>query len=103
MSNETLRGTLLNKHHRYSLAEFCQACGGDEQWIIALVEEGILDPTGTSQAQWRFGERSALRALRARRMQKDFELDLASLALVLELLDEIQSLRARLRIAGAPD
>jgi len=48
--------------------------------------------------EWRFTNVELERARRARRLQLDFELDNASLPLVLELLGEVQRLRRRLRM-----
>ncbi len=55
---------------------------------------------GREPAHWRFGGASLHRAHAALRLQRDLEINLAGVALALELLDEIESLRMRLRAMG---
>ncbi|MGB0515087.1 MAG: chaperone modulator CbpM, partial [Wenzhouxiangellaceae bacterium] len=60
--------------------------------------EGVVRPTGERLSEWRFPDHEIERARRARRLQRDLGLNTASLPLVLELLGEVEHLRARLRI-----
>jgi chaperone modulatory protein CbpM len=63
-----------------------------------LVQEGILDPRRDRPGHWRFSAASLQRARTAIRLQRDLDINLAGVALALQLLDEIDSLRARLRL-----
>jgi chaperone modulatory protein CbpM len=65
-----------------------------------LVDIGVLEPQGREPARWQFGGASLQRARRALRLQRDLDIDLAGAALALQLLDEIESLRSRLRVIG---
>jgi chaperone modulatory protein CbpM len=65
--------------------------------VAALVEEGILEPEGTRRGRWRFPADSIRRARTAVRLQRDLELNLAGVALALDLLDRVERLRARVR------
>lgn len=67
------------------------------EWVIALVDEGVPDPLGQDPAHWRFAGASLRRARAALRLQRDLGINLAGAALVLDLIDEVGSLRARLR------
>jgi chaperone modulatory protein CbpM len=58
------------------------------------VEEGILEPAGHNPAQWRFSGTSLQKAHIAMRLQRDLEINLAGVALALDLMDEIESLQA---------
>jgi chaperone modulatory protein CbpM len=49
---------------------------------------------------WRFGGAELSRVRRIRRLQRDFDANLASVAVMLDLLDEIERLRTMLRRAG---
>ncbi|MFW2372200.1 MAG: chaperone modulator CbpM, partial [Gammaproteobacteria bacterium] len=72
------------------------------EWIIELVEIGALEPVAPKplsyeQIQWRFTASSLQRARKASRLQRDLGVNLAGVALALDLLDEIDALESRLR------
>lgn len=81
----------------FSLAELSRACGVDVTTVEALVHEGVLPVQGDSPTQWRFNGSILPRARKATRLSLDLELGAAGAALVLELLDEIATLKAQLR------
>ena len=88
---------LVEQEVEFSLLELCRACSTDSGQLMLLVEEGVLTPRGDAPHEWRF-EGSALRRARAAlRLGRDLELTPAATALVLDLLDEIDTLKARLR------
>lgn len=66
--------------------------------LIALVEEGIIAPTRRDETDYRFSGHSLRRGIKAIRLQRDLNLNLAGVALALDLLEENRMLRARLRI-----
>lgn len=104
MSEQTLtialQGCLLEEQTPLSLAELCRACAVRAEWVVELVAEGVLDPSGTEPGQWRFTSLHLHRAGIARRLQHDLDINLPGVALALQLLDEIEDLQTRLRIAG---
>ena len=81
----------------FSLLELCRACGADSGQLLLLVEEGVLTPRGDAPHQWRFEGSALPRARAALRLGRDLELSPGATALVLDLLDEICALKARLR------
>jgi chaperone modulatory protein CbpM len=91
---------ILEEHSQLTLADLCRACTVHAERIIELVDAGILEPQGREPARWIFAGNSLQRARTALRLQRDLELNLAGAALALELLDEIDSLKAQLRAAG---
>jgi chaperone modulatory protein CbpM len=91
---------IVEEEIRFTLADLCRACRAERAQLIALVDEGVLDPAGSGPDDWQFGGRSMRRARQALRLARDLELGVAGAALVLDLLDEIQSLRSSLRRAG---
>jgi chaperone modulatory protein CbpM len=97
MKETTLTGLLLDEQIELSLTEISHACSTSPEWIIELVEEGVLEPIGGAQAEWRFQGTSIQKAHAAMRLQRDLDINLAGVALALDLLDEIEDLRARLR------
>lgn len=80
------------------LEELCRACSLERGILIEWVKEGVVIPRGGDEQRWVFGGRQVRRARIARRLQRDLGLDTASLPLVMDLLDEVRSLRNRLRI-----
>lgn len=92
---------ILEEQTQLTLDDICRACAIDAERIIELVDVGVLEPRGREPAHWLFGGASLPRARTALRLQHDLDIDLAGAALVLELLDEIASLRTRLRAMGA--
>ncbi len=92
-----LRGDLLDEDVEITLAQLCQACELSEAQIIELVEQGIIDPLGPEPAEWRFVSVSLRRVRITRNLQRDLGVNAPGAALALELLEEIEELRTRLR------
>lgn len=97
MAGETLTGILLDERYELTVAELCRACAGTDDWVVELVREGVLDPVDARAREWRFPGTSLRRARTAMRLQRDLGLNLAGIALALDMLDEIDNLRSRLR------
>ena len=94
-------GYILEEQTELTLADICRACAAQNDMIIALVHEGVLAPLGDSVSnppdQWHFSGVHLQRARVALRLQNDLGVNLAGAALALELLDELEALRTRLR------
>jgi chaperone modulatory protein CbpM len=80
-----------------SLSELCLACQITAEQAFALVEEGVIEPQGAEPTGWRFQLVSVRRVRRAYRLTRDLGINLAGAALAVELLEEIEQLRAHLR------
>ena len=100
MSNEktlVITGMVIDSDHPLTIAELSHACCMHAEWVMELVEEGILEPTSRRQRnRLQFSGNSLRRALVVRRLQRDLGVNLAGAALALELMDEMDTLRARL-------
>ena len=83
-----------------TLAEVCRVCGVETGFIVELVDEGVLAPAGPEPQRWRFTHIHLRRARVASHLQRDLGVNPPGAALVLELLDEIETLRARLEALG---
>ncbi len=94
---ELLRGEILEQDTELSLSELCRASRLPIEGVLALVEHGVIEPLGGEPAQWRFRGISLWRARAARRLGYELGLNTAGVALAIELLEEIERLRARLR------
>lgn len=91
---------ILEEQTGLTLDDLCLACAVRDEQIIALVDVGVLEPQGREPACWRFGGASLHRARMALRLQRDLDIDVAGAALALQLLEEIDTLKARLRAIG---
>ncbi len=98
--DEILTGVVVEGTDSLTLAEFACACGAEATWVLELVAEEVLHPTGGDPEGWRFGGRELTRARRFQRLQRDLGANLDAVAVILELLDEIDRLKGRLRRAG---
>ncbi|WP_027245886.1 chaperone modulator CbpM [Leisingera daeponensis] len=83
-----------------SLDELCRFCQADRNWIIDLVEHGVLEPEGASVQSWQFHSLSIARAKKARRLNRDLGVNTAGVALVLDLLAEREEMLRRLAVLG---
>ncbi len=93
---DILEAELLEDDNAMTLAELARRCATDAEWLLQLVNEGILVPSGRALPEWRFSHISIWRVRRVQRLQVDLGVNLAGAALALEMLDEIESLRRRL-------
>jgi chaperone modulatory protein CbpM len=91
-----LAGVILEEQAELTLVEVSRICGVEVEWVVELVQEGVLEPAGGETPDWVFTGVQLRRVLAARRLQQDLGLNLPGVALALQLLDEIDSLRARL-------
>ena len=92
---------VIDETLEFTLVELSQACHVDSAQLEALVSEGVLAPSGSNPADWRFDGPSLRRSRLALRLGRDLELNAAGAALVVDLLDRIEGLSARLRRLGA--
>lgn len=72
-------------------------CHVRREKVLELVQEGIIEPLRRTPEPWRFGGPALTRARKAVRLERDLEINLGAVALILDLLDEIETLKARAR------
>jgi chaperone modulatory protein CbpM len=96
-SNSLLDGCILEEDAVISLAELCSACSVHAEYIIALVDEGILEPECGDTGAWRFAGTSLKRTRMVIHLERDLGVNIAGAALVLDLMEELEGLRAQLR------
>lgn len=102
MNQKILDGILLDEKSELTLVDLCCACSSTEEWIVELVQEGALEPfnlqsIGKQHTQWLFTADSLQKARTAKRLQRDLNINLAGIALALNLLEQIETLETRLR------
>ncbi len=91
-----LTGIIVEDSTEFTLAELSRACGMPAEWILNLVEEGVIEPVGSDQTHWHFPGHCLRRVCIAQRLQSDLGINLAGTALALELLEEVETLRQRI-------
>lgn len=109
---------VVEEQIEFTLVELSRACCVEVEQIAALIAEGVLEPkisatpaagptaaraavsTEATYAQWRFSGSSLRRARLALRLSHDLEVNAPGVALALDLMDEIEELRARLHRLG---
>ena len=74
-----------------SFDELVSACGQERQWVIALIEENIIEYDVPNSEQFSGYQLTTVR--RASRLSRDFEASVPAIGLILELLDELEQLR----------
>lgn len=95
---------IIDEQHALTLAEFSHACAVQAGYIVELVDEGLLTPETEEEHEphlWRFASDQMRRARVALRLQNDLGVNLAGVALALQLLDEIETLQQRLNAIDA--
>lgn len=94
--------TIIDEQNALTLTELSHACSVQSGYIIELVDEGLITPQIMAEEHephcWRFTGTQMRRARTALRLQSDLGINLAGVALALQLLDEIETLRMRLSV-----
>lgn len=103
MTNLTVTASVsITNDKPIAAQELAQACGADIHWVVQLVEVGIVqgDCLGDQAADWRFYSNDLQCALEARRLERDFGVELDAAALILDLQHEVRRLKAALQVQG---
>ncbi|MCC6212426.1 MAG: MerR family transcriptional regulator [Burkholderiales bacterium] len=80
-----------------TLDQLCAAAALEREWLVRRVEEGLIPATGSARAEWRFAAIHVARARRMRDIERTYEAAPELAALVADMLEELDELRARLR------
>jgi chaperone modulatory protein CbpM len=99
-----LSAIIIDEQNALTLSELSRACAVQTGYIIELVDEGLLTPEAAEEHEpqrWRFTGTQMRRARVALRLQHDLGVNLAGVALALQLLDEVEMLRTRLNAVDA--
>jgi chaperone modulatory protein CbpM len=97
-------GDILEEGTEVSVADLCRMFAVEERHIVELVEEGVLGTRGAvsvievDKTEWRFHGTEVRRARIALRLERDLGINVPGVALVLELLEELEQLRRERRV-----
>ena len=76
-----------------SLSELSEITVVPRDYIIQIVEHGIVEPLGGDPESWRFDTHMLITTRKAIRLYHDLEIDWAGIAFALTLIDELEELR----------
>ena len=91
--DEVLIGCLMEDSW-LPLEQVAAACAVEPGWLLRHLEEGLFPHAESAAGVWRFSDASLLRARRMRQLERDFEAVPELAALVADLLEELDRLRA---------
>lgn len=94
--HKPLSGSVVNEQTEITVVELCEHCSVDPQTVDELIAEGILEPSDAGNPT-RLPYSSVRVTSTVIRLQRDLGVNLAGAALALDLLEDIDRLRAKLR------
>jgi chaperone modulatory protein CbpM len=83
-----------------TLEQLCSVCALERDWLVVRVREGLIPATGATDTEWRFTTTTLSRVRRMREIERTYDAAPELAALVADMLEEMDALRARLRRAG---
>ena len=92
-----LPGAIFEESALLTVKDLSRMCAVDERHIVEYVEEGVLHVLEIDTTEWHFTGSALRRARLALRLERDLELNLAGVALALELMEELEHLRRELK------
>lgn len=93
--NDILIGSLMEETW-LTLEQVAAACRVEPDWLVRHIEEGLFPGSRGTAGIWRFSSAQLLRARRMRQVERDFDAAPELAALVADMLEELDELRARL-------
>ncbi|MBV9575031.1 MAG: MerR family transcriptional regulator [Gammaproteobacteria bacterium] len=80
-----------------SLEELCDSCHSDSDFIIELIKHDIIRSIENADER-KFDLHQLERIKTVQRLQHDLDVNLEGVAVILDLLDELEELRSRLML-----
>jgi chaperone modulatory protein CbpM len=102
ISDEFNPTDVIDEHYSFDLKHFADACGQSPEWVLQLLEYDILDTRPEERIHQFFGD-DVSRARRAYRLQRDFDASFSAVAMMLDLIDEVQRLRKQVKHFNVKD
>jgi chaperone modulatory protein CbpM len=83
-----------------TLEQLCSVCALEREWLVVRVREGLIPAQGDSDTEWRFTTTTLSRVRRMREIERSYDAAPELAALVADMLEEMDTLRAKLRSRG---
>ena len=90
---------IVDDHAPVTIHELAQCCEQQIEWVMTLVEHGVLPTLQQTERPegWVFASAAVARARQVSRLQRDFEVNLDAAALMVDLMQEVRALKLQLR------
>ena len=98
MTNKGLIVTSNAHESQLRLEELCNICHLSYEDIEEFIAYEIISPHQTTKEEWVIDLVQLRRIKRALRLQRELEMSLASVSVVLDLLEEVESLRRQMAL-----
>jgi chaperone modulatory protein CbpM len=95
---QLIKAVIYDEQMSLTLVELCKACNMHAEWVIDLVDEGIIDPLQKNSIHYHFSSSTLKQVLTVKHLQRDLGVNIAGAALVLDLKQEIDKLRSEINI-----
>ena len=88
----------------YSIVQVCTVSAVEKSFVVELVQHGVVDPEGNNKEpdQWCFTQTQASLCKRAANLYYDLQVNIPGIGLALQLLDELEQLRAKVKLLAPP-
>lgn len=96
---DILIGSLLDDTWM-TLDQVAAACAVEPGWLLRHIEDGLFPHARSVSGVWRIADAGLARARRMRQLERDFDAVPELAALVADLLEEMDRMRATLRCSG---
>lgn len=83
-----------------TLEQLCSVCALEREWLVVRVRDGLIPAVGNTDIEWRFTTTTLSRVRRMREIERTYDAAPELAALVADMLEELDTLRARLRRTG---
>ena len=100
MPDEDIQIGTLMEDTWLTLEQMAAACAVEPAWLVRHLEEGLIPHTESVAGVWRFSGAALIHAQRMRELERDFDAVPELAALMADLLEELDALRARVRRLG---
>jgi chaperone modulatory protein CbpM len=100
MADQNIPGDDLLALEGLSLEQVAVICRVERNWLVANLERGLVADAQPAGDEWRLTPAALARVRRMRQIERDFDAEPELAALVADLLEELDRLRARLGGAG---
>lgn len=94
-----LEGQVIDDRTEISIVQLCRRCDIETRFAQRLVEEGVIEPSRREGDTLYFRYECVKRTRVVNRLRSDLGVNVAGAALALELLEHIDQLKTKLRLA----
>lgn len=98
MAGKEITVLSMEAQSELSFEELCEVCHVTHEFIRELVAYGAIEPKGVSIEVWRFTPSHMRKIQIIKRLQHDLEVNLPGAALAMDLMDQMEQMRAQLEL-----